>query len=574
MNALVVIVRLIGQLWIGLGVLPVVAILTLSWYRRGFGQAFAMLNPWDFKNYVTVAIILGPGLALVYLADALRQRTRRAVLAGGAGLLIAGILFGVFVWAARRTHDGADADDRTREYKAAAVRVLNNSAMMYEHRNYFVTHTSGSVGKEGIPDQIKLGDSVTVKGKTIRVRHIFVTDILEDLKWGGKVLARKGDVRCMIVESEENLPYGDEKRNRRWIHVDNCEVLASSGESQASPRSTLYTAIAEGRLEEVKRLTTSSHLTQEMTVGRRPGPLFYALIKKQQEIAQYLVDGGADVNARYEGVTPLYLAIVEHYTDLAKVMIRKGADIDARQSGRLSGGGTPFFLAVSLQNYREDEIIDLFLTNRRPSDVHEEDPHGRSVLVWSIVNHHVQIAKWLLDHGANVNTLDRQGETPLQHAVYRGAVEIVPELLRRKADSEAKDKHGLTPLMQALAYYRQSPTSDFVEIGDLLIRHGANVNARTPTGETPLMFAAAVNRTDLAEAMVNGGANVNAQNEQGHTALMAAAGHGFEQMVELLLERGAKVDVRAKDGKAALSFARESKNRKTEDLLRRKGATD
>ena len=50
MNALGAIVRLIGQLWIGLAFLLVVAILTLSWYRSGFGQVLRMLNPWDFRS--------------------------------------------------------------------------------------------------------------------------------------------------------------------------------------------------------------------------------------------------------------------------------------------------------------------------------------------------------------------------------------------------------------------------------------------------------------------------------------------------------------------------------------------
>jgi sulfatase maturation enzyme AslB (radical SAM superfamily) len=123
------------------------------------------------------------------------------------------------------TPEAQKADRRTREYKATSARVLNNSAMIHESQDYFVTHIRRPVGNEGIPDQITLGDTVTVKGRSIRVRHIFVTETLEDLKWGGKVLAKKGDVDCMIVESEENLPYVDETRqNKRWIHIAQCEA--------------------------------------------------------------------------------------------------------------------------------------------------------------------------------------------------------------------------------------------------------------------------------------------------------------------------------------------------------------
>jgi hypothetical protein len=123
------------------------------------------------------------------------------------------------------TPEAQKADRRTREYKATSARVLNNSAMMHERADYFVTHIRSAVGNEGIPDQITLGDTVTVKGKSIRVRHIFVTETLEDLKWGGKVLAKKGEVRCMIVEAEENLPHVDEtRRNKRWIHIAQCEA--------------------------------------------------------------------------------------------------------------------------------------------------------------------------------------------------------------------------------------------------------------------------------------------------------------------------------------------------------------
>jgi hypothetical protein len=121
--------------------------------------------------------------------------------------------------------------NKTREYKAASVRVLNRSAVMNQHKNYGITQTSGPVGRDGIHEVIRLGDVVTVKGQTVRIRHIFVTEIKEDMKWGGKVIAKKGDVRCVAVESEENLPTNEGQRDRLWVLVTECEPMSRDGAS-------------------------------------------------------------------------------------------------------------------------------------------------------------------------------------------------------------------------------------------------------------------------------------------------------------------------------------------------------
>jgi len=152
---------------------------------------------------------------------------------------------------------------------------------------------------------------------------------------------------------------------------------AAAGERRAQR----YTAITEGRLEDVKRLTADSTLRAEADASIPP-LLIYALMKKQEGIARYLVDTGADVNAGFEGITPLFLAIMERYIDLARAMISKGADINARTSGKLEGGGTAFFLAVSLRTYNEDEILGLFPKSGSRPDVSVVDAHGRTALMW------------------------------------------------------------------------------------------------------------------------------------------------------------------------------------------------
>lgn len=153
-------------------------------------------------------------------ASTLHRMIRRAARIGTATLLI---LMVVTIGA---------AGEKTREYEATAVGVRNNSATMYAHKNYFVTLVSGPVGKEGIPEAIKLGDTITVKDRSLTVKFIFVKEILEDMQWAGKVLARKGDVTCTIVERFQDLPHIDENqwRDRLWIHVTECEPIRLSHE--------------------------------------------------------------------------------------------------------------------------------------------------------------------------------------------------------------------------------------------------------------------------------------------------------------------------------------------------------
>ena len=124
------------------------------------------------------------------------------------------------------------ADDTVRYYKALSIKVKTNSATMRYHANYYVTMVSGVVGKEGIPKVISLGDKITVKDRSLTVNHIFVTEHLEDMKYAGEYLARKGQIKCVLVENERDLPHVDERvqRNRLWIHVKDCQPLAKERE--------------------------------------------------------------------------------------------------------------------------------------------------------------------------------------------------------------------------------------------------------------------------------------------------------------------------------------------------------
>jgi ankyrin repeat protein len=86
---------------------------------------------------------------------------------------------------------------------------------------------------------------------------------------------------------------------------------------------------------------------------------------------------------------------------------------------------------------------------------------------------------------------------------------------------------GYTPLMLAVA--RQSKTA-----AQVVLKRGADVNARNQGGITALMIAAAADQPELVALLVQAGANVAAQSEAGETALSIARAKDYQAVMKLL----------------------------------------
>jgi len=90
---------------------------------------------------------------------------------------------------------------------------------------------------------------------------------------------------------------------------------------------------------------------------------------------------------------------------------------------------------------------------------------------------------------------------------------------------------------------------------ELLIGHGADIDAKGDRGSTPLFGAACRGDMDVAELLINGGADIDFTDERGWPPLHGAALQGHADMVEFLLDEGAGVDVTGGSGQAALHWA-------------------
>jgi len=171
------------------------------------------------------------------------------------------------------------------------------------------------------------------------------------------------------------------------------------------------------------------------------------------------------------------------------------------------------------------------------ADVNAKDRAGRSALHYAAASGDEEMLVFLLDKGADVNITDGYGWTPLFHVGWSGGSfkrpQVLDLLVRRGADLNAKDLFGRT----ILHLYTESGNSDAV---GLLVNLGADVNSQDSAGATPLLYAARAGRGELVRFLLEQGANPAAKDKNGDTPLTAASRAGHSEIVTLFEQSGAK----------------------------------
>ena len=210
-----------------------------------------------------------------------------------------------------------------------------------------------------------------------------------------------------------------------------------------------------------------------------------------------------------------------------------------------SGGyyGPPVNAALAKRNV---EMALLLLEH--DADVDTMDEKDVTALYRASESDHRDIVEFLLDHHAIVNMRSRNGETALAVASKEGHFEIAQILLRHGAFVDLQDDLGWTPLGSA-------SRSGHLDIAELLMQNGAAVDTQDKEGWTPLMKASAGGHLDIALELLDRGAAVNSQSADLLTPLHLASANGYLSIVELLIERLADVEKRDTDEKTPLYWA-------------------
>jgi ankyrin repeat protein len=178
--------------------------------------------------------------------------------------------------------------------------------------------------------------------------------------------------------------------------------------------------------------------------------------------------------------------------------------------------------------------------------------------------------KDLLIRGAEINGADTRGRTPLVAAAYAGQLDVARYLVQTGADVNLVDGDGLSAYLVT--------TSELgAEVGDdllvVMLNGGARVSATDPDGRTGVIRAAGRGYDQIVRRLLSAGAPVDAVDDRGRSALHAAILDGdcsaaFTSTVEVLVRGGADVDLPTADGTRPLALARDRGCADIADVLR------
>jgi len=319
-------------------------------------------------------------------------------------------------------------------------------------------------------------------------------------------------------------------------------------------------------------------------------PLAIACANGNEIIVKYLIDHGANVNVENKnGYTPLTRACYKENEKIIKYLVEHGATINNNKLDE------PLSVVIRYGN----ESLTKYLIDHK-ADVNKENTNGYTPLIDACYKGNEVIVKYLIDHKADTNKKSKNGDTPLSVACMAGnCFAIIKYLVDHGADVNEKGKNGDTPLIiacneghlnSAKTYIRSTlttklnevekgknkptkkdepqniepvPTSDEInkpenkkndisgsgqpqkwedrdEIIKYLIDHGADVNAKSKDGETPLIITCKRQNGCIVKYLIDNGADMNIKNAKGEKPLTIAYKLRNGTIIKYLMEKTIK----------------------------------
>jgi ankyrin len=270
------------------------------------------------------------------------------------------------------------------------------------------------------------------------------------------------------------------------------------------------------------------------------------------EGAALLLDRGVAIDAtdRNSQGTALMVAVREDQPAVAKLLIARGAQVNAKTR---PGAEPRWVLPNSVPGFGHG--IGIVRGGLPPRGSRAPVSGSLSPLLYAARDGRLEIARMLVDAGAEIEQTDGNGITPLISAITNNHPDVARLLIDRGANIKAVDWYGRTPLWAAVetrnmdvdnaSFVNSIDRAPFLGLIQVLLDKGADPNVRMKevppirraflrvtgslswvdfTGQTPFVTAALAGDVSVMRLLLEHGADPKIPTFEGTTALMAAAG--------------------------------------------------
>jgi len=227
---------------------------------------------------------------------------------------------------------------------------------------------------------------------------------------------------------------------------DGVSMLAYAIDNKKNTIATLL--IAHGA--KLDRMVTDKYDPQPVSL------LYYAVDKNNLELTKALVKRGVNVDYQSsKGKTPIRIALATNKLDIAQVLLDAGADINIRDHDNMHG------LLKATEN-DHDEAVIFAISHKANLDYQIEG--GKTALMLAVQKKNTIIIKALLEAGANTAIQNTSGKTALMMAVTDVSLNIIALLLSYPVDLTIKDDIGRTVVDYAEKMHNMELINKFTDL--------------------------------------------------------------------------------------------------------------
>ncbi|KAJ5188729.1 hypothetical protein N7491_005049 [Penicillium cf. griseofulvum] len=318
----------------------------------------------------------------------------------------------------------------------------------------------------------------------------------------------------------------------------------------------LHAAVLQGDTKMVEYLLDEGY---EPSPQEEP-PLMSAARNGDMNMVKLLLERGADPNMRFCGLMALSCAAGDGHAEIMEVLLDHGADPDPDMAqGWLS---TLYYVAI----HGQLQILDLLLA--RGVDIYPKEPTKKCILLSSIIGNtgwrslerqkqaaFAAFFRTFVDFEDMINDKKDEAQAEVLYiAIGYGWDDIVKRVLENGFSADGIYRRCETryerPILQAI-------DNGHIGITKLLVEHGANIQGYqgeikalvergASTQESPgeimdegaLSLAIQLGNVQIAELLLDHGADINCTSSRGETVLAEAAMVSAD-MFRMLLDRGA-----------------------------------